>query len=573
MTAVLMTALRHPEYELDALERELWRNTHCGGRVFVDRYLIQFSKRETLPEFKERQRMSYCPGHAETAVSEVGNSIYDRMPDIVRDGGSITYKKACTGEEGGVDLESASMNYFIGKRVLPEMLAVKRVGVFVDMPRVEGMTILDVTLAKARPYFYLYESEEICNWLYDYSQSNRIFTKLLLREETTQYDDYLGLPSGTRIRYRYLWVENGKCYCKFFNDQDEQQDMQGQPSDIVYDIGMPKIPFVMFEIPESMYKNTAQMQVALMNMESSDINYVLKANFPFYVEQNDPRPFAPQGKQEGETGDNGEKVVEVGTNTGRSYSSANAPSFIHPSSEPLVASMKKQQQMKEDIRLLTHLTLSVMHPTKTASSDSKRVDNQGLEAGLAFLGLELEKGERQLAEFWGLYEKQAPASILYPTTYSLKSDAERRDDADFYEKKIPTIPSITYQKCAAKVLARNVLGHKVTQSELAAIYKEIDAAPFMVVDPVTTQQDVDRGILDRGNAAKARLYPDDAVAKANTEQADRLAQIAASQAPTNVNGVTDTQVDPKGQQKDQKTVSRSGANDPIPGDKTRGAGQ
>lgn len=84
---------------------------------------------------------------------------------------------------------------------------------------------------------------------------------------------------------------------------------------------------------------------------------------------------------------------------------------------------------------------------------------------------------------------------------------------------------------------------------------------------------MDRGILDRGNAAKARLYPEDAVEKANKEQADRLAKIAESQAPANVNGVKDTQVDPAGQQKDQKATSRDGANDPIPGDKTRGAGQ
>jgi hypothetical protein len=36
-------------------------------------------------------------------------------------------------------------------------------------------------------------------------------------------------------------------------------------------------------------EDIADYQIALMNLESSDINYMLKSNFPFYVEQYDPR--------------------------------------------------------------------------------------------------------------------------------------------------------------------------------------------------------------------------------------------------------------------------------------------
>lgn len=564
-----IASLTHPSYLAETAERALWRITHEGGRRFVQDYLVQFSKREDFLEFNERKKMTYCPSHASTAVREVANSIYDRMPDVTREGGSPSYQFALTGIDGGVDLQGGSQNYFMGEKVLPELLAVRKVGVFVDMPKIDGMTLLDVAIAKARPYYYLYQAEEIYNWTYDYSQSNRIFTRLLLRETVPIVDQQYGMVKGNAVRFRYLWLEGGKCWCRFYDSDSQPIDMFFQRSAQIYDLGISKIPFVMFEVPCSLYKDTAQMQVALMNMESSDINYILKANFPFYVEQIDPRPFAPNNQDGVSKTEDGKRELEVGVQTGRGYTTQQPPQFIHPSAEPLKASIEKQTEMKKDIRLLTHLTLSVMFPMKTASSDSKRVDYQGLEAGLASIGLELERGERLLAEYWGLYEKQTPAEIIYPTSYSIKSDKERQDEADFFEKKIPSIPSLTYQRNMAKMLAKAMLSHKVSEPELQKIYKEIDKAPFLVVDPVVNQNDVDRGILDRGNAAKARLYPDDAVTKANVEQAERLAAIAKSQG-TNSGAVPDTQVDPKGQAKDQKTTSQDGSNDPNPGSKTRG---
>lgn len=562
-----ITTLRHPNYAFE--DRVLWRLVHNGGIEFVRQRLVEFRKREDSPEFHERMRMTYNPGHAANAVGEVADSIYGRMHDIIRTGGSPSYKTAITGKEGGVDLEGSSMNYYIGKEVLPEMLAMRRVGVFTDMPRVNGQTLMDVQNQKIRPYFYLYQDEEILNWVYDFSQSNRIFAKLVLREDCNFYDDVFGLPAGVQTRFRYLWLENGKCYCQFYDSENNKIDIKGNKQDIVYDLGINRIPFTLFEIPKSLYTETAQMQVTLMNMESTDINYILRANFPLYVEQGDPRPFASTIKPEGEQTTEGKSKVDTGVAQGRKYYAQNQPDFIHPSAEPLKASMQKQEEIKKDIRILTRLTLSTMFPQKTASSTSKKIDNQTLEAGLASIGMELQRGEQEMSEFWGLYEKTSPADVQYPTGYELKSDEERREEADFYEKKIPTIPSKTFQQETAKALAKSVHGHRVPATVMQKINSEIEAAPFLVVDPVVIQKDTELGILDRGNAGKARLYPDDAVTKANAELAARQKMIVTSQTP--VQGAQDTQIDPKAA--NSKTATRDGSNDPNPMDKTRGAGK
>ena len=114
-------------------------------------------------------------------------------------------------------------------------------------------------------------------------------------------------------------------------------------------------------------------------------------------------------------------------------------------------------------------------------------------------------------------------------------------------------------------------GHRVPTKTLEKIYDEIDKAPFLVVDPVVIQKDTELGILDRGNAGKARLYPEDAVDKANAELAARQKMIADSQTPPAVRGAPDTQADPARNGKDEKAKTRDGSNDPEPMDKTRGA--
>ena len=89
------------------------------------------------------------------------------------------------------------------------------------------------------------------------------------------------------------------------------------------------------------------------------------------------------------------------------------PEFISPSSEPLVASLKLQEKLEDDIRKLVNL--AVANKTgRSISAEAKDMDNQGLEAGLSFIGLILENSERKIAEHWASYEEKNPIRRQVP---------------------------------------------------------------------------------------------------------------------------------------------------------------
>ena len=210
-------------------------------------------------------------------------------------------------------------------------------------------------------------------------------------------------------------------------------------------LNITKIPFVLLEISDSLLSDVADYQISLLNLASSDINYALKSNYPFYVEQYDWKADAPYMKPAvpGVTATTQttwdpatltslvtqEKVkeIKVGSATGRRYPiGTERPGFIHPSSEPLAISMQKQEQLKTEIRQLVHLAISTLSSTRQ-SAESMGLDNQGLEAGLSYVGLELQHAERKIAEYWAMYEGGGDAaSINYPTQYSILSDSDRR---------------------------------------------------------------------------------------------------------------------------------------------------
>jgi hypothetical protein len=223
--------------------------------------------------------------------------------------------------------------------------------------------------------------------------------------------------------------------------------------------------------------------------------------------------------------------IKIGATSGRRYPmGAERPAFVSPPPENLQVSMEKQEQLKREIRQLVALSLSNIEP-KSASADSKKMDMSGLEAGLSYIGLELENGERKIAAIWSEYEgTNDVATIKYPERYSLQSDAERRAEANELKKLAPTVPSIKFQKAITKEIARITVGHKVTDDQLNEIYTEIDNAKALNTDPDIIRSDVDSGILDRHTAAEVRGYDPSVVDKAEQEHTDRIARIAESQA-------------------------------------------
>ena len=142
-----------------------WRITYNGGEYFRKLYLKKFSKREDDIDFNDRLEMTPIPAFARLAINDVRNSIFQRMRDITRRGGSSSYQSAVAGLNLGVDKRGLNMNAFLGVKVLTDLLIMGRVGVFVDAPALTG----EVTLAQAqaqeqRPYLYYYPIEDILSW-------------------------------------------------------------------------------------------------------------------------------------------------------------------------------------------------------------------------------------------------------------------------------------------------------------------------------------------------------------------------------------------------------------------------
>ena len=280
------------------------------------------------------------------------------------------------------------------------------------------------------------------------------------------FDQRTYLPTTTVERFRMLWIDRdtGMVNLQFLDTAGNPIDREGNPAGAV-ELELTRIPFVLLDIGDSMIKDVVDHQIALLNLGSGDVNYALKANFPFYIEQKDQRATGSHLKSSvGEDGTattggqpGADNDIRVGVTQGRTYDKGmNAPSFINPSSEPLKASMDLQAKLEDGIRKLIHL--AVADTANRATAESKSMDNQGLEAGLSYIGLVLEAAERQIAEFWAAYEERNVsqrnvATIKYPDRYSLKTDSDRIAEAQSLVKLMYAVPG---QK-VKRELAKNIV--------------------------------------------------------------------------------------------------------------------
>ena len=535
--------LTHPDYDRLSPDWTKWRLAYEGGREFIETYLATLSSRETPEDFAIREDTSYCPAFTEAGINEIKNSIFGRMIDIIRIGGSKSYQRAVMAEDGGVDLRDNSMNSFIGTEILSDLLIMAKVGIYIDMPRLSGQTIADSS--GKRPYLYSYSVEDIRSWTYDVPGQPNEFSSLLLCDHLYKKDSLTDLSTGKVERYRLLKKVSDGVELRFFDSDGTPIDMDGNEGEVIYKLNLPQIPFVLITLPNSLMKNVADYQIALLNLESGDINYARKANFPFYTEQYDPRSDTTYQKPANETSDDtaGQQEISIGPTQGRRYPiNTDRPGFIHPSAEPLNASMAKCKQLKEDIRLLINLSLAAFNPA-TASTANKSFDNQGLENGLSFIGLTLEKAERQIAKFWAIYEGSEQASISYPDNYSLKSEQDRQQEAEGKQKLMEVVPSNSYRREMAKEIVRITLGNKVSNKMIDKIEKEIDSAPTMTSDPTTIALDWTNGFVSTETASIARGYTKEEAAKAKIDHAERIANVLKAQTtPGQARGNPDGQV-------------------------------
>jgi len=521
---------------------ELWRTTYEGGLEFRDAYLKQFTNREDTTDFNARKAITPIPTFAKAALNDVRNAIFQRMRDILRRGGSEAYQRAINGLEGGVDRRGSTMNAFLGMKVLTDLLVMGRVGVYVDAPITPDV----LTLAEApftQPYLYQYPVEDILNWKMAGPDKPSQFQSILLRDTVLEFDQRTMLPSTTGQRYRLMWIdeETGKVMLQFYNLEGQEIGPDGLPSMGPVQLELDQIPFVMLDIEDSLLKDVAYYQVALLNLVSSDVSYALRANFPFLVEQRDLRATGAHLKRvataDGTATSGGQGAadedVQVGTTHGRAYDKGmNAPSFINPSAEPLNASLTLQRKLEEDIRKL--INLAIINAGTRVSADSKEFDNQGLEAGLSYIGLVLENAERQITHYWAAYEDRVAnrrdiATIKYPDRYSLKTDADRVKEADSLRDLMTAVPGRTVKRELGKLIVAALLAGKVDLETLQRIETEIDRADYTTSDPETIISAVEAGLCGEKVASVALGFDDKEYLTARSDHTARIKRITESQ--------------------------------------------
>jgi len=462
---------RYPQYYTNLKDYKLWRDVYDGGREFITAYLEPLSLSEDPESYSRRQRLAYNPAYASSAIKEVERAIVHRFTDIVRNGGPKSYQLAIAGKEGGVDLQGSTMNRFLARRVVSELLVIGRVGIYVDMPE-----------DPQSPYVYTYLAEDILNWAKD-EKGN--FTALLLRDYFNKLDPLTGLATGLSCRYRHLRLMNGSVVVNFYDDHGSLIP------DLSRNLLIDKIPFTVIELSSSLMKDIAKHQVALLNLASTDISFLLTSNTVIYLEQRDLANFNPYAKNKKEKSGSGEEVesesgastsrrnkIHIGGGTGRFYPvGVNAPSFISPPADPTKVSMDKQQALAQEIRSIVHMTLRTMSTTKAPeSADSKKQDLTSLESGLSFIGGVLEQAEIQILDLWMMYDREktmGPARIIYPDSWNLRTSADLLSEALSLMSLTSQIRSKTMRVELEKQIFDLVLGNTVMPETRAKIESEL----------------------------------------------------------------------------------------------------
>lgn len=518
----------HPDFIEMYADWYRWRSVYEGGDKFIDEYLMPLSARESDAEFKERKSITYNPAFAASALDDVKNSIFQRITDVVREGGPSSYSSAVRGEDGGVDFASSSMGTFMGLDVLTELLITGRVGVLVDNFDDLGITLADK--GNRRPYVSVFRAENILNWYPSVPVSG---LELLLLAENVTVPDEFGFPAQETVQYRMYQKTSSGIVVTIF-DEDGNVTWSSV-------LNLEEIPFALIDTSRSLLTNVDRYQIALMNLESSDIAFARKSNYPFFYEFVSDREYHNYGKEPGLPAADGtagvaqtsaKREIKTGLTQGRQYPEkvAKPPGFINPSPETLLASMEKGQQMREDIRLLINLNLQNINPRRQAA-DSKSMDSRSLEAGLSYLGNMLEKCERQVATIWSAFEGSSKiATVAYPKTYVLKSDEERRAEALDLDKLQTKIPSERFRRLVLWKMAKVLLSNEVSESDLKTIHDQIMSSETLVTDPNILLSSHKSGLVSDVTASTAIGFDGEKeIPIANEERIERASRIVAAQ--------------------------------------------
>ena len=265
-------------------------------------------------------------------------------------------------------------------------------------------------------------------------------------------------------------------------------------------------------------------------------------NFPLFTKQRDSSKtgIKPVNKhnsiqpgRETETmdrtvdGEDNRPSVESGVGKGQYYDmKAERPGYVSPGVENVKASMEKQKEVREEIDQLLDLSLASQAKGKLQQSGaSKKMDRVDLDAGLGYIGQLMETAEREVAEIVHMFlGSKVEPEVKYPTTYSIKSEDERLQDAtslfEVADKPNDAMAQAELHKRGIEIL----LGTLIDSNSMTEIRNRIDNKVkagewYDLNGPRATaiQQDVMNGIGSKAGALKRRWIPDAEATEATDE--------------------------------------------------------
>lgn len=491
-----------------------WRYCYLGGTEFRREYLEPFSDRESDDEFRRRRKLTPIPTFAKRAVKKVENALAQRFRDIARPGGSDQYQEAMAGLGRGVDLRGTSMNTYLVKKVLPELLPMQRVGLLLDAPVVpEDASLEDLARIGFQPYLKRYPVEDFRA----VPAKNGIesdWSSVTLRDSWEKVDPENG-TSETVTKFTHYWLD------------DTRRDEDGRPMVSIQNVQesgkedgpalltrLTAIPFVVPDILASLIADACSYQITLLNMISADSNYAVDANYSFMVRQ---RSGVHTAHLEGD-----EASASTGTRKGLFYESDEAPpAFISPPTQPMKMSMELRREMKKEVE---ELVLGALQDIG---------DDGSPEAGLGFIGECLKHAEQRIADHWEQYEKanredRKPAIVTYPESWSLKTDEERLERAEKFLGVSARLVGTKSKKAAIKASVEEMWRGKLDNDEVEGMLTEIDQAEYATSDPDIVLKAFSEGATDTIVTVEALGFAKAVAARAKKEKEEKAkVQMAA----------------------------------------------
>lgn len=509
-----------------------WRLIKTGGDDFITEYLVKRPSEED-DDFTARRLLSWNPAPAHDAVQDTVCALTQRLiAEIQRKGGTSEYQKVIHGLAGGVDLASATMDSFVTRSILPELLFMGRVGVLIDASSEDRGETKANKSENNHPFLSTYSTEDVVNWNY----KNDILSAVLLKE-TYQKVDNNGLVESEEDRYRfYTFDDNGVIIVTFHDAEGNQINPDTNEIDETINFPLPKlkkIPFVVFNLSQSLLKNIDKADISILNMESSDVTWLHRGNMGIFTEQNSNlerlgRVYNADAEEETDpTLSTPDKKVLSDT-TGFTYPPGmDRPGFISPSPEPLQASMQKADQIYRRIQEKLNTDLNDLD---SASAENKAKSGQSRDAGLCAIGQELQQGEAQIAEAYAAFEgTEEIATVLYPVVYELLTIDQRVDRVKRISEVKDDFPSKTMQQAIIVEQVEMLLGSRLPHETKEIIKKEIENAPGTTSDPEILVSMVEAGIMSHKTAAMLMYLPVEDSILATMEHTERLQSIAISQ--------------------------------------------